>query len=213
MTLIRRHHKRRARAFAWGLMLVFALWMLVGGWLHWLVAAVAVLALVTVPVLARGSRSALGGLLFSSRQRRIAQRKPYWDPVTGQEVRPRRPPNPAWLVAVTFAADRYRCIWCRLKRGSHRPDGSEVMLQLDHIQPYSLGFNLSLWNSATLCGRCNQVKSNYWKSDSGKIYYRAFAHASAMGLAGQITRREMRVRMYPWRWVRMGRAYWLRKGL
>jgi 5-methylcytosine-specific restriction endonuclease McrA len=207
----RTYRRRRARSFAWGLALVFFVWVLVGGWLRWIAAGGALIALLTVPVLGRGSRSALGDLMFSSRQRRITQRQPYTNAL-GVEVRPKRPSVPGWQREVTYAADRYRCIWCRAKRGSVRADGTVVKLNLDHIKPYSLGFNLSLWNSATLCDRHNKDKSNYWQSESGKIYYRPFAHASSMGLAGQIARKEMRVRLYPWRLLRMGRAYWMRKG-
>lgn len=204
--------RRRARSFGWALVMVFMLWTTSIGWVRWLAIGGSLTALITVPVLARGSRSALGGMLFSSRQRRIEQRKPYLNPVTGKLVRPKRPSVPTWQREVTYAADRYRCIWCRAKRGRRRADGTVVSLNLDHIKPYSLGFNLSLWNSATLCDRCNQIKSNFWRSDSGRVYYRPFAHASSMGLAGRIARKEMRVRLYPWRLLRMGRAYWMRKG-
>jgi 5-methylcytosine-specific restriction endonuclease McrA len=203
--------RRRLSSFSWGLVLVIALWAGISGWLRWIAATGALMILITVPVVARSGRSALGELMFSSRQRRIEQRRPYTD-VTGKLVRPKRPAVPAWQRGAVYAADRYRCVWCRAKRGRRRADGSMVSLNLDHIKPYSLGFSLSLWNSATLCDRCNHVKSNYWQSDSGKTYYRPFAHASSMGLAGKIARREMRVRLYPWRLLRMGRAYWMRKG-
>lgn len=210
MALIKPRHKRRARAFLGALALALAVLFVLPVWARWLLAVPVMLAVVVTPVLTRGGRAALREAAFTTRQARIEARKPRWDPVTGKEIRPRRPPVPGWIRSVVYAADRYRCVYCH--RGPRRRGDKQVMIQLDHIQPYALGFNASLWNSATLCAQHNQVKSNYWKSPQGKVYYRPWAHASAMGEAGRIARAELRVRLYPWRIARMAVAYWLRKG-
>jgi 5-methylcytosine-specific restriction endonuclease McrA len=109
-----------------------------------------------------------------------------------------RPSIPGWLRKAVYAADRYRCVYC----------GSQLKLQLDHIIPWSFGGLSTLWNLVTLCGRCNRIKSNYWKSDTGKVYYRAWADANAMGLAGLILKRELAARRSPLRWVRAARTWW-----
>jgi hypothetical protein len=59
---------------------------------------------------------------------------------------------PAWLERVTYAADRYRCSYCR----------SLVNLAIDHLGPWSLGYLTVLFNLGVLCTRCNQIKSNAW---------------------------------------------------
>jgi 5-methylcytosine-specific restriction endonuclease McrA len=207
MSVIRRRHKQRAKAFLGAACLALAMVMALPVWARYLAVLPVAAAVLVVPVLVRGSRSAV---TFSTRQARIEARRPYTDPRTGQLVRPPRPPVPSWLRGVVYAADRYRCVYCH--RGPRRRGAKWAKIQLDHIQPYALGFNVTLLNSATLCQQHNLVKSSYWKSDSGKIYYRPFAHASAMGEAGKIARTEMRVRLYPWRIARMAIAYWLRKG-
>jgi 5-methylcytosine-specific restriction endonuclease McrA len=210
MALIKSRHKRRAKAFLAFACLMLAMLYALPVWARWLLAVPALLTVVVAPVLTRGGRAALHEAAFSTRQARIEARKPQRDPVTGREVRPRRPLVPIWLRKVVYAADRHRCVYCH--RGPRRRGEKWAMIHLDHIQPYALGFNATLWNSATLCQRHNLVKSSYWKSDSGREYYRPWAHASAMGEAGKIARAEMRVRMYPQRIARMAIAYWLRKG-
>jgi 5-methylcytosine-specific restriction endonuclease McrA len=210
MALIKSRHKRRAQAFLFWAALALAVLFALPVWARWLLAVPVMLAVVVTPMLTRGGRSALRQAAFTTRQARIEARKPRWDPVAGKEVRPRRPAVPDWLVKVIFAADRHRCVYCH--RGPKRRGDMQAKIQLDHIKPYSLGFNATVWNSATLCAQHNLVKSSYWKSDSGREYYRPWAHASAMGEAGKIARTELRVRLYPWRIARMAVAYWLRKG-
>jgi 5-methylcytosine-specific restriction endonuclease McrA len=89
-------------------------------------------------------------------------------------------------------ADRRRCVYC----------GSRDQLQLDHIIPWSFGGLTCVWNLMVLCGTCNRVKSNYWKSPHGKVYYRAWKNSGNAGLAGQILACELRHRYSPLRWLR-----------
>lgn len=160
------------------------------------------------PVAWRGAISAVPGMLVP-RSWRIAARRPYIDTRTGQEVRPPRPGVPGWIRKTTYAADRYRCLGCRMKGGTVRLNMTLVKLQLDHIIPYSFGGNITLWNCGTLCDRCNRIKSNYWRSDTGKVYYRAWRGAASRTLAGAILRRELAARVNPLRWMRAGRYWWV----
>jgi 5-methylcytosine-specific restriction endonuclease McrA len=91
-----------------------------------------------------------------------------------------------------MAADRHRCLKC----------GSRSQLQYDHRVPWSLGGLSVLWNGAILCKRCNLIKSNYWKSDSGMVYYRAWRGFRDKPAAARILLRERAALASPWRWMR-----------
>jgi len=210
MALVKPRHRRRVKAFLFWIVLALALLFALPVWARFLVALPAFAAVLCLPLLTRGGRSAIRQAGWTARERRIEQRKGYTDPVSGAQVRPKRPAVEAWVRDVVYRADRYRCVYCH--RGPNRRGAKWARIALDHIKPYSLGFNATVWNSATLCQDHNLVKSSYYKTDSGKILYRPFKHAADMGLAGRIARREMRVRLYPWRIARMAIAYWLRKG-
>lgn len=156
-----------------------------------LVALPVAAGLLFVPLLNRGARQAIP-LSWRPRRQRMLRRQ------AGKEHRSQ---PPAWMRRVTYAADRYRCLGC----GWKRRDGAD--LQWDHIIPWAMGGTTTLRNGGTLCGRCNRVKSSYWKSDSGKVYYRGFELATDVGEAGKITRREMRARASVLRWIRAAAAY------
>lgn len=179
-----RHRSHLGRWLAGPLVFLYLLHL--AGWLRLLVAVPLAGAVVVVP-LALFATAKAGPQLLIPRRIRMRRRK----------NRP-RPPVPGWLHRSVYAADRHRCVYCR----------SRVQLQLDHIVPWSFGGLTSLWNCATLCGRCNRVKSNYWRSDSGKVYYRAWRNAANQSMAGAILRAELRARYNPLRWVRAGRTWW-----
>ena len=103
-----------------------------------------------------------------------------------------RPHIPVMLRRAVYRADRWRCVAC----------GWRADLQLDHVFPWSLGGNTSLWNMVTLCGRCNRVKSNFWIWQSGRLTYRPFEGADRPQVAAGILAMERRARRRPWRWIR-----------
>jgi hypothetical protein len=104
-----------------------------------------------------------------------------------------RPYIPRWFRRVVYAADQYECVYC----------GSDVKLQLDHVMPWSFGGLTSLWNTVTLCGTHNRIKSNYWQfRGSGRSYYRPFAGSDNKRVAAEILARELRCRHNPVRWIR-----------
>jgi HNH endonuclease len=107
-----------------------------------------------------------------------------------------RPAIPLIIRRGVYGADRYRCLYC----------GSARKLQLDHIFPWSLGGLTSLWNLAVLCGRCNRVKSNYWRYRSGLVVYRAWEGSEDARTAALILACEKRARWNIFRWLRAARA-------
>jgi HNH endonuclease len=111
-------------------------------------------------------------------------------------MRGARPHIPVILRRGVYAADRSRCVYC----------GSGLKLQLDHIFPWSLGGLTSLWNMAVLCGRCNRVKSNYWRFRSGYVVYRSFQGSDNALMAAEILACERRVRWNMLRWMRAALA-------
>jgi hypothetical protein len=107
-----------------------------------------------------------------------------------------RPAIPAFLRRAVYAADGYRCCYCR-----------EVdRLQLDHIKPWSLGGLSALWNLMTLCGQCNRIKSNYWEARDGYVFYSPFAGSGNEAAAAMILAFEKRHRWSLLRWMRVGLA-------
>jgi 5-methylcytosine-specific restriction endonuclease McrA len=183
--------KRRRRRAAWSAGLLIAA-LGAPGWDRVATVPLVAAGVVFVPLAARGGWQVIP-LAWRPRRRRMLRRQ------AGAE---KRTQPPGWMRKVTYAADRHRCLGCRR---SPRRDG--IALQWDHIIPWGFGGLTSLWNGGTLCAECNRVKSNYWRSDSGKVYYRGFQLATDASRAGQITRREMAARASVLRWVRAGIAY------
>jgi 5-methylcytosine-specific restriction endonuclease McrA len=105
-----------------------------------------------------------------------------------------RPAIPVFLRRAVLAADHYCCCWC----------GATLSLQMDHVRPWSLGGLNALWNLVTLCGRCNRVKSNYWRDRDGYVHYRGFDGSENAVEAARILAYERRHRWHPGRWVRAG---------
>ena len=190
----RRHH--RALSLALLLLALSVTWQALGIW-RWVLLTPVAGAFLVAPVALVGSASAVPQLLVP-RNVRMARRN-------GTP----RPAIPRWLRRATYAADRNRCAYCGRRPGRQR-DGSIVKLQWDHIIPWDFGGLTTLWNGATLCDRDNRIKSNYWKSPQGKIYYGRWG--TNMGLAGDILRAELRARHNPLRWVRAGCTWWIRQG-
>lgn len=184
-----RRRRHRGRRILWLAACPLAAFCSVDQPYRWPAAAGAGIVALTIPLAFKASLASVAPVLVPRRVR-MARR----------HDRP-RPPIPAWLRKAVYAADRYRCVYC----GS--PDG----LQLDHVIPWSFGGLTTLWNLVTLCGKHNRIKSNYWKSDTGKVYYRSwlgFGSTAAMGMAGLILKRELSVRRSPLRWVRAARTWW-----
>jgi hypothetical protein len=97
---------------------------------------------------------------------------------------------PRWLAERCKAADRHRCVAC----------GRASDLEADHVIPWIVGGATVLWNLVTLCRACNAIKSCYWVSPSGKIYYRGSRVQAAV--AAEILAWEKRARRNPLRWAR-----------
>jgi hypothetical protein len=103
-----------------------------------------------------------------------------------------RPPIPGLIRSAVMCADRHRCVHC----------GSWLDLQIDHVFPWSLGGLGVLFNLMVLCGRCNRVKSNYWRFRSGHEVYRAWEDAGNIAMAREILRSEKWARVSVTRWYR-----------
>jgi 5-methylcytosine-specific restriction endonuclease McrA len=99
---------------------------------------------------------------------------------------------PKRLHRMVLAADRHRCVAC----------GERARLQVDHIEPWSLGGLTCLWNLAVLCQGCNRVKSNYWVAPGGHRYYRPFEGHGDRRRAAAILALEQAARRRPLRWLR-----------
>lgn len=95
---------------------------------------------------------------------------------------------------VCFAADRYKCAYCRRRyaRGE---------LNCDHYLPWSQGGLTVLLNLVTLCRGCNITKSNYWPG----VHYRPVEGSDNLALATAILAAERRHRFSP---LRLTRAAW-----
>jgi HNH endonuclease len=104
----------------------------------------------------------------------------------------RRPGIAKRLRRVVYAADGYACAFCR----------SSGDLQLDHMRPWSLGGRTSFFNSMTLCGQCNRVKSNYWRFRNGRVTYHSFDGYHYPVRAAEILAFELRRRHSIRRFVR-----------
>ncbi len=100
------------------------------------------------------------------------------------------------LRRVVFAADRYACVYC----GACGPD---VVLQVDHVRPWSRGGLTSLFNCMTLCAEHNLVKLNYWRDRDGYIWYRPSERsAEKIAVAAMILAAERARRWNPFRLLR-----------
>ncbi len=99
-----------------------------------------------------------------------------------------------FLRRVTFAADRYKCTYCRQKIPVH-------FLQVDHYCPWSQGGSTTPWNVMSLCSYHNRVKSNYWPG----VFYRPFPGSDNERMAREIWAAERRHRLNP---LRLTRAAW-----
>ncbi|WP_448222435.1 HNH endonuclease [Gordonia iterans] len=61
-----------------------------------------------------------------------------------------RAPIPYTVRWIVLRRDRFRCVWCY----------SRDNLQMDHIIPWSAGGPDTVENLRTLCGSCNEARSN-----------------------------------------------------
>lgn len=98
--------------------------------------------------------------------------------------RRRRSRVPQALRHLVMARDGYRCVFC----------GSRHRLQIDHIRPRAAGGRTVPGNLATLCERCNLVKSDYWP---GRRYHPWPGHRNRL-MAMAILHKERQV-MRRWR--------------
>lgn len=108
-----------------------------------------------------------------------------------------------------FAADRYVCIGCGAHYPPHLTWPRGVGLQIDHLIPWLAGGLTSLWNSFTLCGRCNRIKSNFNVDRRGVVHYRqkftdlaSIDPGTLLDVAHRIAIRERQLRRSPARWLR-----------
>lgn len=120
-----------------------------------------------------------------------------------------RPAIPARLRRRVYAADGYTCIGCGAYYPPHLKWPKMMGLQIDHLIPWLAGGLTSLWNSFTLCGRCNRIKSNFNVDRRGRVHYRQeftdLAHigqGTLLDVARRIAIRERQLRWSPGRWAR-----------
>jgi len=167
-------------------------------------------SLLVVPVIMLAVVTAPGSLAKAAvpRPARRWWRGPRW--WRGGQRAPHPRPK-ALLARVVRAADRDRCVGCGVTQVALRQAGALIKagggkprtsLELDHYFPFSLGGLLIVWNLFLLCPRCNVVKSNYWKTRSGRVIYRPFAGFRSTHQAAAILRREWVQRFNLLRWWR-----------
>lgn len=72
------------------------------------------------------------------------------------------PENKIWRDSV-FRRDNYTCIWCGMKGGWNKKLKKRIVLNADHIKPFSLYPELRfvIDNGRTLCRECHQKTSTY----------------------------------------------------
>lgn len=112
-----------------------------------------------------------------------------------------RPHIPDRLRRTVYAADRHACAYCR-HLGNPALAASHD-LQLDHVKPWSVGGRTSFFNSMTLCGYHNRIKSNCWMFKNGRRTYKGFNGYANWDAAYDILEFELRHR---WSLVRLARA-------
>lgn len=184
----------RTVTFAPGLALPLWGWAQLGQPLHWAgLAALAAAGLVIWPFLAVAVLCFLPSAPLSVCTTR-AQRKRYRHRLIDKGI-PREKQRSQYiserLHRITYAADRYRCAYCRRRFTWSGLNG-------DHYCPWSQGGLTVFRNMVTLCGRCNRVKSNYWPG----VHYRPIEGSDNLALAIAILDAEKRRRRNPLRWVR-----------
>jgi 5-methylcytosine-specific restriction endonuclease McrA len=92
----------------------------------------------------------------SNRQRKRKVKSPFIDIDRAKNKnRTKREVNDSLRYRVLFR-DNFRCVKC----GSSPANQRGVLLQVDHIKPYSKGGETVIKNLQTLCRRCNNGKSN-----------------------------------------------------
>jgi 5-methylcytosine-specific restriction endonuclease McrA len=156
------------------------------------VAVAAVMLLVAVAWRPVGLPWALFPRRWRRAYRSFRKHPPWWLPAKPR-ARQRSSRISKRLRAQALRADRRRCVYC----------GLAADLQVDHIVPWALGGLTCLWNVAVLCQRHNAVKSSYWKSPEGRVYYRPWRDAGDLTMAAAIVRRERWHRLSPWRLARL----------
>jgi uncharacterized protein with PIN domain len=139
-----------------------------------------------------------GAALVSRERRKRYRHKLVSRGIPREQQRSSRIPD--FLRRVTYAADRYRCVYCRLRFSVHE-------LQVDHYVPWSQGGLTVPWNTLSLCSRCNRVKSNYWHGAFYRPVSGIYADSSLdnEAMAAEILAAERRHRLSP---LRLTRAAW-----
>ena len=88
-----------------------------------------------------------------------------------------------WRKAV-FERDNYTCIWCGARSGN----GKAVILNADHIKPFSLfpELRFAIDNGRTLCEDCHKKTDTFgWKIYNNKNYGRNKTYDSPITEAGE----------------------------
>lgn len=76
-------------------------------------------------------------------------------PRVPERVGVRREPLPPGMRRAVLLRDRFTCLWCY-----SAPRGRRVLLEIDHVVPWSAGGADHPVNLRTLCEPCNQARSN-----------------------------------------------------
>jgi hypothetical protein len=198
----RRRHRRRYRKYALsrsatfgpGLLAPLAGWLYLGEPLRWAGLAALVLAgLLVVPVAVVWVLFCLPAIVIGGpfREWRIQHRKHH------DRAQCKSAVITAGLRRVTFAMDRYRCLYCGItaaelaalpprvgKDGKTRPR----CLHPDHRKPWKIGGRTTLFNMGLLCDEHNEIKCNYWRERNGYVWYRYRDNPELTALAAEITR-------------------------
>jgi hypothetical protein len=117
----------------------------------------------------------------------------------------------ASLRRVTYAADRYRCLYCgitahELSLLPPRKDGRARCLHADHWIPWIAGGLTTFLNMGTLCDEHNMIKSCWYRNRRGRVWYnRERRNPANLAMAEQIT---MYIRWRRWSLFRLWRAAW-----
>lgn len=75
-----------------------------------------------------------------------------------KSAKPERKPTPARQRFRLLARDKFACVYCGAPGGSMRPDGSTVVLDIDHRVSIADGGDESDENKCAACERCNGGK-------------------------------------------------------
>lgn len=74
------------------------------------------------------------------------------------KAKPERKPTPARQRFRLLARDKFACVYCGAPGGSVRPDGSTVVLDIDHRVSIADGGDESDENKCAACEKCNGGK-------------------------------------------------------